>query len=55
MEHGVAGMRLATPFVEIISSVNDHKFPGYLDIPIRIIKEAKFLIADYLADSFNES
>ena len=40
--------------VEIISSLNDHKSPGYLDIPIRIIKESKYLIAGYLADSFNE-
>ena len=45
----------AYEIVEIISSLNDHKSPGYLDIPIRIIKEAKFLIAEYLADSFNES
>ena len=29
--------------------------PGYLDIPIFIIKEAKVLIAEYLPDSFNES
>ena len=29
--------------------------PGYLDIPIFIIKEAKVLMAEYLADSFNES
>ena len=40
--------------VEIISSLNDHKSPGYLDIPIRIIKESKYIIAGYLADSFNE-
>ena len=40
--------------VEIISSLNDHKSPGYSDIPIRIIKESKYLIAGYLADSFNE-
>ena len=44
----------AYDIVEIIFSLNDHKSPGYLDIPIRIIK-AKFLIAEYLADSFNES
>ena len=46
---------VAYEIVEIISSLNDHKSPGYLDIPIRIIKEAKFLIAEYLADSFNKS
>ena len=40
--------------VEIISSLNDHKSLGYLDIPIRIIQESKYLIAGYLADSFNE-
>ena len=40
--------------VETISSLNDHKSPGYLDIPICIIKESKYLIAGYLADSFNE-
>ena len=45
----------AHEIVEIISSLNDHKSSGYLDIPIRIIKKAKFLIAEYLADSFNES
>ena len=45
----------AYKIIEIISSFNDHKSPGCLDIPIRIIKEAKFLIAEYLANSFNES
>ena len=42
--------------VEIISSLNDHKSPDYLDIPIRIIKESKYLIliAGYLADPFNK-
>ena len=41
--------------IEIISSLKDHKSPGYIDIPVRIIKESKFLISDYLANSFNES
>ena len=45
----------AYEIIEIISSLNDHKSPGFLDIPIRIIKEAKFVIAEYLAGSFNES
>ena len=40
--------------VEIISSLNDHKSLCYLDIPIRIIKESKYLIVGYLADSFSE-
>ena len=41
--------------IEIISSLKDRKSPGYIDIPVRIIKESKFLISDYLANSFNES
>ena len=41
--------------IEIISSLKDHKSPGYIDIPVRIIKESKFLISDYLENSFNES
>ena len=41
--------------IEIISSLKDHKSPGYIDIPVRIIKESKFLISEYLANSFNES
>ena len=35
--------------VEIISSLNDHKSPGYLDIPIRISKESQYLIARAVA------
>ena len=41
--------------IEITSSLKDHKSPGYIDIPVRIIKESKFLISEYLANSFNES
>ena len=41
--------------IEIIFSVKDHKSPGYIDIPLHIIKESKFLVSDYLANSFNES
>ena len=41
--------------IEIISSLNDHKSPGYIDIPLHIIKESKFLISDNLANSFNKS
>ena len=40
----------AYEIVEIISSLNDRKSAGYLNIPIRIIKKGKFLIAEYLAD-----
>ena len=41
--------------IEVISSLKDHKFPGYIDIPVRIIKESKLLISDYLANSCNDS
>ena len=41
--------------IEIISFLKDRKSPGYIDIPVRIIKESQFLISDYLANSFNES
>ena len=40
--------------VEFIAELNSQKSPGYLDIPVVLLKEAKFLIAHYLADSFNE-
>ena len=40
--------------VELIAGLNSQKSPGYLDIPVVLLKEAKFLIAHYLADSFNE-
>ena len=41
--------------IKIISSLKDHKSLEYIDIPVHIIKESKFLISDYLANSFNES
>ena len=44
-----------TDAYEIVFSLNDCKSPGYLEIPIHINQEAEFLIAEYLADSFNES
>ena len=40
--------------VEIIAELNSLKSPGHLDIPVVLLKKAKFLIAQYLADSFNE-
>ena len=40
--------------IEIIGKLNNNKSTGYIDIPIVLFKEAKFLIARYLADSFNE-
>ena len=40
--------------VELIAGLNSQKSPGYLDIPVVLLKEAKFLIAHSLADTFNE-
>ena len=39
--------------VETIAGMNIHKSPGHIDIPVILIKEAKFLIAQFLARSFN--
>jgi len=39
---------------EIISDLNKHKSSGYIDIPVTLIKEAKFPISRVLANSFNE-
>ena len=39
--------------VETITGMNIHKLPGPIDIPVILIKEAKFLIARFLARSFN--
>ena len=41
--------------IEIISGVNVNKSPGYIDIPVILIKKSKFLISQYLATSFNSS
>ena len=38
----------------IIASLDNHKSSGYIDIPVTLIKESKFLIARYLANAFNE-
>ena len=40
--------------IQTISSLNNRKSPGSIDIPISLIKEAKFVIAGYLTNSFNE-
>ena len=45
----------AYEIIEIISSLKDHKSSGYIDIPVRIIKESKFLISEYFANSFYKS
>ena len=39
--------------VETIAGMNIHKSPGHIDIPVILIKEAKFLIARFLARSLN--
>ena len=40
--------------VELIAGLNSQKSPGYLNVAVVLLKEAKFFIAHYLADSFNE-
>ena len=40
--------------VRIIASLDNHKSSGYIDIPVTLIKESKFLIARYLANAFKE-
>ena len=39
--------------IETIAGLKDNKSPGYIDFPVTLIKEAKFIIAHYLARSFN--
>ena len=41
-------------FIEIISRLNNYKSLGYRDIPITLIKEAKFIVARYIAHSYND-
>ena len=38
----------------IIASLDNHKSSGYIDIPVTLIKESKFLIVRYLANAFDE-
>ena len=38
----------------IIASLDNHKSSGYIDIPVTLIKESKFLIARNFANAFNE-
>ena len=40
--------------IEIIACLNIRKSPGYIDIPTTLIKKAKYLIALFLANLFNE-
>jgi len=40
--------------IELISDLNKHKLSGYIDIPVTLIKEEKFLISRVLANSFHE-
>ena len=40
--------------IEINAKVNINNSPGLIDIPIVLFEEGKFLIARYLAESFNE-
>ena len=40
--------------IETISGLNKRKSSGYIDIPVLLIKEAKFLIGRQLANIFNE-
>ena len=44
----------AYEIMEIITGLDINKSPGYIDIPVILIKESKFLISHYLATSFNE-
>ena len=39
--------------IEIISGLNKRKSSGYIDIPMLLIKEAKFLISRQLTYSMN--
>ena len=39
--------------IEAINGLNCHKSPGYIDIPVKLIKHAKFIIASCLSRSFN--
>ena len=39
--------------LEAINKLNNHKSPGVTDIPVKIIKQAKFIIANFLVKAFN--
>ena len=46
--------RIRNTVIEIVGKLQNNTSTGYIDICIVLFKEAKFLIACYLADSFNE-
>ena len=39
--------------IEAINGLNCHKSLGYIDLPVKLIKHAKFITASYLSRSFN--
>ena len=39
--------------LEAINKLNNHKSPGVTDIPVKIIRQAKFIIANFLVKAFN--
>ena len=39
--------------IKAINGLNFHKSPGYIDVPVKFIKHAKFIIASYLCRLFN--
>ena len=41
--------------MEIIAGLNVNKSPGYIDLPVILIKQPKCLISQFLASSFNSS
>ena len=41
--------------MEIIARLNVNKSPEYIDLPVILIKQSKFLISQYLASSFNSN
>ena len=42
-----------TEIVDEINNLNNRKSPGYIDIPIVLIKEAKYIVASFLTRAFN--
>ena len=39
--------------IEAINGLNCRKSQGYIDVPVKLIKHAKFILASYLRGSFN--
>ena len=40
--------------IEILASLSNNKSPGYIGIPVTLIKESKFVIGRYLSNSLNK-